>query len=123
MKRVRVRTRHDDRGSTTLELLGLLPFFAMVAFMALQLAAIGGAMNMAENAARTGSRQAGVGGSARLAALSAVDPGSTSRTSVRVAGEEVTVSIDVPIVIPFIDLNVVTIERQARLPSTMIGGF
>lgn len=113
--------RRDDRGVYMIELLGLFPYFAMVAIMAFQLAAIGGAFNMAENAARNGSRMAGLGGSAQTAALAAVDPGMRDRTRVSRSGETVTVRIDVPVVIPFIDLDVTTVERSATLPATAIG--
>lgn len=115
------RMHRDERGVYVVELLGLFPYFAMVAIMAFQLAAIGGAMNMAENAARNGSRMAGLGGSAQDAALDAVDPGMRGRTTVTPTGEKVTVRIDVPIVIPFIDLDVTTVERSATLPSTATG--
>lgn len=115
------RIHQDERGVYVVELLGLFPYFAMVAFMAFQLAAIGGAMNMAENAARNGSRMAGLGGSAQGAALDAIDPGMRARTTVTPDGEKVTVRIDVPIVIPFIDLDVTTVERSATLPATSTG--
>ncbi|HUG85067.1 MAG TPA: hypothetical protein VMM13_10905 [Euzebya sp.] len=123
MSALRRRLVHDERGVYTVELLGFFPYFAMVVLLAFQLAAIGGAMNMAENAARNGSRMAGVGGDARAAALAAVDPDIRGRTAVSRSGQTVTVRIDVPIVIPFIDLDVTTIERSATLPSTSFGSF
>lgn len=121
MSPLRRRLAHDERGVYTVELLGLFPYVAMVVLLAFQLAAVGGAMNMAENAARNGSRMAGVGGDARAAALAAVDPDMRGRTTVSRSGQTVTVRIDVPIVIPFIDLDVTTIERAATLPSTSFG--
>ncbi|WP_370325436.1 TadE/TadG family type IV pilus assembly protein [Euzebya sp.] len=113
----------DERGVYTVELLGILPLFLMVALLAFQLAMVGGAMNMAENAARTGSRMAGMGGDGHAAAMSAVDPDVRDRTSVSGGGETITVAIDVPVVIPFIDLDVTTIRRSATLPRTTTGGF
>ncbi|MGI9018593.1 MAG: hypothetical protein ACR2HR_16070 [Euzebya sp.] len=122
MRRWLQRLRTSEQGVYNVELLTLLPWFAMVAILAFQLASIGGAMNMAENAARAGSRQAGMGGSAETAALNAVDPGFRDRTSVTASGETVNVAIRVPVVIPFINLDVTTIRRSATLPSTRIVG-
>ncbi len=122
MTRPAQRLRHEDRGSYTIELLGLLPLFTIIALLAFQLASIGGAMNMAENAARNGSRAAGMGRSAQTVGLDTVDPGMRDRTSISQDGETVTVRIDVPIVIPFVDATVTTIERSATLPSTVAGG-
>ncbi len=115
---LRRRRAAQEDGVYSLEILGLLPWAVMVAVLAFQLAAIGGAMSMAENAARTGSRSAGLGGDAIQASLDAVDPGVRDRTSVEQSDETVTVWITVPIVIPLIDLDVTTIERSATLPST-----
>ncbi len=108
--------RHED-GAYAIEMLGMLPWFALAATMAFQLAAIGGALTAAENAARTGSRTAGLGGDAVAASLDALDPGMRDRTAVSQDGETVTVRIDVPVVIPLIDLDVTTVERSATLPS------
>lgn len=118
----------DDRGVYAIELTGLIPIFALVGLLAFQLASIGGAMSMAENAARAGSRVAGQGGSATAAALDAVDPGLRSRTRVGGAtcstpavGERITVCIDVPIVIPLVDIDVTTVRRSATLPARGLG--
>ncbi|MEE8602157.1 hypothetical protein [Euzebya tangerina] len=110
------RLHERDEGSYIMELLGFLPAFAIVAILAFQLAAIGGAAVAAENAARTGSRAASLGISPRNAAMSALDP--DQRRYARVSGGlgGVTVVLDVPVVIPGIDLNVVTIRRSAHLP-------
>lgn len=123
----RLRWRADD-GVYAIELLGLFVLFALIALFAFQIAAIGGAATMAENAARTGSRASGLGQDPSAAALAAVDPGSRDRTRVGGAscgsasvGEVVTVCIDVPVVIPLIDLDVTTVERSARLPAAGLG--
>lgn len=111
----------NERGVYSIELLGLLPFFILFVLAAFQLAMIGGAMNAAENSARNGSRMAGLGGSAQSAALDAVEPGLRDKTTVSRDGETVTVRIDVPFVLTFIDSRVTTIERSATLPSTATG--
>ena len=107
-----------DDGVIALELLGYLPYVLLVAVVAFQLAAIGGAATAAENAARAGSRAAGTGGDARTGAVEAVDPGLRDRTTVSVSGETVTVSIAVPVVVPLIDLDATTVTRDATLPRT-----
>lgn len=123
-----MRRLGGDRGVYTIELVGLIPIFALIGLFAFQLAAIGGAMSMAENAARAGSRVSGQGGNAEAAALGAVDPDMRSRTRVGGAScsapaisERITVCIDVPIVIPIIDLDITTVERGATLPARGLG--
>jgi hypothetical protein len=64
---------------------------------------------------------AGLGGSAQTAALDAVEPGLRDKTTVTRRGETVTVRIDVPFVLTFIDSRVTTIERSATLPHTATG--
>ena len=117
----RLRWRDED-GVYAIELLGLFVLFAVIALLAFQLAAIGGAATMAENAARAGSRAAGLGQDGAAAAIAAVDPGTRDRARVCGAGAEVvSVCIDVPIIIPLIDLDVTTVERSARLPAAGLG--
>ena len=51
--------------------------------------------------------------------MASIDPNMEDHTSVSVVGAEtVRVQIDVPIIIPFIDLDVATITRSATLPDT-----
>ncbi|CAN5247602.1 hypothetical protein BH23ACT9_BH23ACT9_10720 [soil metagenome] len=127
MSALRRRARADD-GVYAIELMGLIPLFALAAIFAFQLASIGGAMSMAENAARSGSRATALGGDGRAAALSAVDPGVRDRTTVGgsscaspVSGTTVTVCISVPMVIPLVDLDVTVVERSATLPPRRLG--
>jgi hypothetical protein len=110
--------RSGDGGVIAIELLGYLPYVLAVAVMAFQLAAIGGALTSAEHAARAGSRAAGTGGDATTGALEALDPGLRDRARVEAVGETVTVRIDVPVVIPLVDLDVATVSRDATLPRT-----
>jgi hypothetical protein len=110
--------RHGDDGVVAIELLGYLPYVVAVALMAVQLAALGGALTAAEHAARAGSRSAGTGGDATAGALQALDPGLRDRARVEAVGETVTVEIDVPIAIPLVDLDVATVTRDATLPRT-----
>jgi hypothetical protein len=123
----RLDLRSDD-GVYAIEMLGLLVVFVMIAMLGFQIAAIGGAATMAENAARAGSRAAGLGQDPSAAALAAVDPGSRDRTRVGgstcatpTTGEIVSVCIDVPVVIPLIDVDVTTVERSAQLPARGLG--
>lgn len=119
---------HRDRGAYAIELTGLIPIFALAALFAFQLASIGGAMTMAENAARAGSRAAGHGGNAHAVAMGAVDPDMRQHTTVGGSscssppiGETITVCIAVPMVIPLIDLDVTVVERSATLPARGLG--
>jgi CO/xanthine dehydrogenase FAD-binding subunit len=117
-----------DDGVYSIELTGLLPLFLLITLFAFQLASIGGAMSMAESAARSGSRAAALGGDPRTAALEAVDPGLRDATTVGgnacatpPTGQTVTVCIAVPLVIPLIDIDVAVVERSATLPARGLG--
>ena len=96
------RDRHNgERGQASVELIAIIPLFALAVMLAAQLALAGGALWSAGIAARAGARAANVGGDAKAAAREAL-PG-LLREGAKVSGDDrVRVRVSVPRLIPFL---------------------
>ena len=113
------RTRSgDQRGSASLEIIGMLPYLLMAALFAWQVLVAGYVAVNTQNAARNGSRVEGRGGDGRAAALEGLAPFLRANASARVDGEETIVTVKIPIVLPQITSENFTITRSAILPAT-----
>jgi hypothetical protein len=90
-----------ERGQASVELIAIIPLFALAVLLAAQLALAGGALWSAGIAARAGARAANVGGDAQAAARKALPE--LLRDSARVTdGEGVRVRVSVPRLIPWL---------------------
>lgn len=113
----RRRLRSED-GQTSVELIGLLPWFLLAGLVAWQILLAVSTASTTENAARSGSRAAGRGQDARAAALRSL-PGETRRDAeVTVDGGRVTVRVRIPILVPGVDTDALHMSRSADLPPT-----
>jgi hypothetical protein len=110
----------DERGQAALELIGMLWLLFLVALVVWQLLLAAWTAEQAQNAARTGSRVLGRGGDPDKAARMAVSSGLRRDMQVHVAGEQVQVSVRIPILVPGLHIDTGSFEavRAATLPST-----
>lgn len=111
------RRRHSQRGSASVELLGMLPLLLVAALVVWQILLATWAATSASNAARTGSRVEGRGGDGQRAAVDALSGGLRDHAKVRIEGDRTRVKVRVPIVVPGVDSGSLTITKSAELPS------
>jgi hypothetical protein len=107
-----------SRGSASIELIGMLPYLLLAALFAWQVLLSAFTAVNVENAARNGSRVEGRGGDGRQAAIDSLAPFLRSGADIEVDGEITTVTARLPIVLPALTNDELTITRDARLPST-----
>lgn len=108
----------SEAGQTSVELLGLLPWFLLAGLAACQILLAVSTASTTENAARSGSRALGRGGDGKAAALRSLPDETRRDAQVQVSGQRVTVTVDVPVLIPGIHLGAFTMTRSAELPPT-----
>lgn len=108
----------SEAGQTSVELLGLLPWFLLAGLAAWQILLAVSTASTTENAARSGSRALGRGGDGKAAALRSLPDETRRDAQVQVSGQRVTVTVDVPVLIPGIHLGAFTMTRSAELPPT-----
>lgn len=107
-----------ERGSASLETIGMLPYLLMAALFAWQVLVAGFIAVNTENAARNGSRVEGRGGDGSAAAIDALAPFVRDNASASVDGEVASVTVKIPIVLPQITSDNFEITRTATLPAT-----
>jgi hypothetical protein len=108
----------DERGQASAELMGMLWWMFLCALVIWQLMLAAWAVDQAANAARTASRVAGRGGDGEKAAKFALSNGLRRHMKAASAGEQWTVTVRVPILIPGLSVADVEVHRAAKLPST-----
>jgi hypothetical protein len=110
----------SERGQASVELVGMLWLLFLVALVIWQLLLAAWTAEQAQNAARTGSRVLGRGGDAGKAARNSVSAGLRDGMRVRVDGEQVRVTVRIPILVPglHIDTDKFKAVRDATLPNT-----
>ena len=90
---------HGEEGTASVELVAVVPFLLLAILVAAQIALAGQALWSASVAARAGARAALVGGDASAAARASLPR--SMREGARVAeGDEVTVGVEVPRLVP-----------------------
>jgi Flp pilus assembly protein TadG len=92
------RRGRSERGSASIELVGVLPLLLLVTLFLWQLDVTISAANKAENAARTAARARSLGGDATRAARYALPPGQRASARVTVSGDRVEVATETPVV-------------------------
>ena len=107
-----------ERGSTAVELAGMLPMLLLISLFAWQALMVAFTVTAAENAARSGSRAEGRGDDGREIALESLPTWLRGDAEVTVDGELVEVRIPVPIVLPGVSWGGATVARSAELPGT-----
>lgn len=116
MTTLRVRAR-GERGQASVELIGMLPFLVLAALLVWQLLLVGYAVTSAENAARAASRVEARGGDGGKAARRVV--GSPLRKGIRTEVDrgKTVVRVRVPLIVPGITREDLTVSRDAELPG------
>jgi TadE-like protein len=113
------RLWRDQRGQASAEFMGMVFWLLLAAVFVWQLALAAWTANQATNAARTASRVAArPGGDAEKAARNAVSgPLRDGFHDFRLNGEETTVHLKIPIILPGVTAKGFRVSRSATLPS------
>lgn len=106
-----------ERGSATVELVGMLPWLVMAGLLVWQILLVTFVATSAENAARTGSRAAGLGRDGRAAAVTSLTSWLQDETVIQIDGGRVAVTVGVPVIVPWVTFDDLTVTRRAELPS------
>jgi Flp pilus assembly protein TadG len=109
--------RRDQRGQTSIEFLGMLPWLLLAALIVWQILLASYTATSATNAARTASRVAGLGGDGERAGLSALPNALDGGARVAIDGERASVEVRVPVLIPGVDTGAWTVTKTAELPG------
>ncbi|MBE7699032.1 pilus assembly protein [Oerskovia sp. Sa1BUA8] len=107
--------RDKERGSSTIEILGMLPVVVVTLFVLLQLCAFTWAVAGANQAVRDGARAKSLDRPV-AAAVEASLPSGLSVHSLRVEGERVVLQVEVPRIAVFPSM---TVQREATMPGTI----
>lgn len=107
-----------ERGQSSVELVGLLGIVLAGGLIIWQLMLAGWAVTSASNAARTGSRVESRGGKGREAALRSLSSPLRGDATARVEGERTRVTVRVPVIVPGLDSNLLTVSKSAAFPRT-----
>jgi len=107
----------DQRGQTSVELVGMLWWMLLAALIVWQLMLAAWAVDQTANAARTASRVEGRGGDAAKAARNALPGGLRDGMEVKISGETAKLSVRIPIVVPGLGDDRLRVTRSATLPS------
>lgn len=109
-------TGRTERGSASVELLGMFPLLLIAALAAWQLLLVGAAATAAQDAARTGSRAAGLGANGAAQAVGAL-PGWLRPGATASGGQRIALRVRVPIIVPGLTSDALTVTRVAELPG------
>jgi len=112
-----VRFIREQRGQSSVELVGMLWWLLLAAFVVWQLMLAAWAVDQTANAARTASRVQGRGGDALKAARNALPSGLRDGMKVQISGETAKLSVRIPIVVPGLGDDRLRVTRSATLPS------
>jgi Flp pilus assembly protein TadG len=109
----------DERGQASVEFIGMVFWLLLAAIFVWQLALAAWTANQATNAARTASRVAArPDGDAEKAARNAVSgPLRNGFHDFRQDGDEATVNLKIPIILPGVTAEGFRVTRRAELPS------
>jgi hypothetical protein len=111
------RLRGRQEGSTSVELMGILPILLLGALAAWQILLVAMTVTSAENAARTASRAHATQGNAEGAGIRAMPQWLRDGARVQMSGDKATVVVEVPIIFPGLRAGEMTVSRSAELPS------
>jgi hypothetical protein len=112
-----MRGTHSDRGSASIEIVGILPLLLLGALFVWQMLLVSYTLNSAENAARTASRAASLDGDGETAALNSLSDWLRDDAEAVVDGTIAHVTIKVPLLFPGLTASDLTITRSAEMPG------
>ena len=107
----------DERGQTSVELVGMLWWLLLAALIVWQLMLAAWTVDQTANAARTASRVEGRGGDAIKAARNALPGGLRDGMEATISGETAKLSVRIPIVVPGLGDDRLRVTRSATLPK------
>jgi hypothetical protein len=110
-----------EAGQASAELLGMLWWMLLAALVVWQLLLAAWTTVSASNAARTGSRVESRGGGAREAeeaAVSALSSPLRRHAQARANGETVRVRVRIPVIVPGLSVDDLTVTKSATFPRT-----
>jgi len=107
----------DERGQSSVELVGMLWWLLLAALVVWQLMLAAWTVDQTASAARTASRVKGRGGDAAKAARNALPGGLRDGMKVKISGETAKLSVRIPIVVPGLGDDRLRVTRSATLPS------
>jgi pilus assembly protein CpaE len=106
-----------ESGQASVELIGMLPFLVLTALLIWQLLLVGYAATSAENAARAASRVESRGGDGEKAARRVVGSPLRDGIETRIEGTKARVRVRVPLLVPGLSDDAITVTRDAELPG------
>jgi hypothetical protein len=106
-----------ERGQASVELMGFVFWLLFAAVCVWQLLLATWAINQASNAARTASRVSARDGDVKKAARNAVSKPLRQGFRVKMDGEEATVRLRIPLIVPGLSSDRITTTRSATLPD------
>ena len=110
-----------DRGQASTEFLGMLALLLLGAMVVWQLMLTGWAVESASNAARTGSRMVSRGApttEAERGAVASLSSPLRRHARARAGGERTVVRVRVPVLIPGLTVEDLTVRKSATFPKT-----
>ena len=110
-----------DRGQASAEFMGMLALLLLGAMVVWQLMLTGWAVESASNAARTGSRMVSRGATtndAEKGAVASLSSPLRRHARAQAGGERTTVRVRVPVLIPGMTVEQLTIRKSATFPKT-----
>jgi hypothetical protein len=113
-----MRRLRRQGGQASVELLGLLPYLLLGALVMWQLLLATWAVTSASNAARAGSRVEARGGDGRAAAIDALNGPLRKDAAARISGERAEVRVRIPLLVPGVGTQSLTVTRSAVMPRT-----
>jgi Flp pilus assembly protein TadG len=106
-----------ERGSATVELVGLLPWLLLLALAVWEIMLVAYTATAAENAALTGSRAHGKGENGEEAAMQSLSSWLRDGAIVDLDGDRATVTVEVPLIVPRVTVDDLSVTKSAELPS------
>ena len=113
--------QRGESGQASTELIGMLWWLLLAALLVWQLLLAGWATVSASNAARTGSRMESRGAErreAQEAAIAALSSPLRRHARARVRGERTDVRVRIPVILPGLSIDALTVTKSATMPRT-----
>jgi hypothetical protein len=107
----------DERGQATIEFMGMLFYIFLAGLAAWQILLVAMTVTSAENAARAASRANSRMTDGEEAGMGAMPEWLRDDTSVSMSGERATVTVRVPILVPGVSAEDLTISKSAQFPA------
>lgn len=119
MRRACGHVREGELGQASIEVVALTPLILILCLGLWELLLVAWAATEAENAARNAARSGA--DNPGLVARRSLSPGLRDGASTRLDGEQATVRVKVPLVVPGLGADLLTLSRRATVPPKDVG--